>query len=133
MLASAQGFTVEQAAAKAGLSVRTVYRRRAEPAFRQQVRQARAEMVERQAGLLTTLGFGAIKVLGEALQDAAVPIAERWRMAIQVLSQGPKFRGETDLEQRLQAVEEVLGLEGDRKSAGPQPRQPRGGKGREAA
>jgi len=133
VLALAQGFTVEQAAAKADFGVRTVYRRRAKPAFQQQVRQARAEMVERQAGQLTMLSFGSIKVLGEGQQDAAEPLAERWRIALQVLNQSRKFREEGDVLQRLQKVEEAQGIVSHNQSAGPTPQEPRGSKSRRAA
>src|SRR5436309_2384773 len=61
--ALACGATVEHAARKAGMSERSAYRRLANPEFRKQVSLARAEMVERTAGMLTVGGLGAVKTL----------------------------------------------------------------------
>jgi hypothetical protein len=65
MLALACGATPEQAAQKAGVSLRTVYRRQTETAFRAQVEELRAEMLRRTAGMLTAAGLVSVKTLWE--------------------------------------------------------------------
>ena len=76
VLALACGATVENAALKAGLSPRTAHRRLANPQFRQQLNQIRADMVQRAAALLTAAAMEAIKTL-VALQDHTTPPAVR--------------------------------------------------------
>ena len=71
VLALAYGATPEQAAQKAGVSLRTVYRRLTETAFRAQVQDLRAEMLRRMAGMLTAAGLVSVKTLTK-LQESAV-------------------------------------------------------------
>jgi hypothetical protein len=96
---------VEQAARKAGLSARTVYRRLVDPAFRQRLEQLRAEIVQRTASMLTGAGMGSVKTLVELQQDAAVSATVRRRAARDVLEMGARFREATAVEQRLAALE----------------------------
>ena len=106
--ALACGATVEHAARKAGMSERTAYRRLDDPAFRAQLDQLRADMVERTAGLLTGAGMGSVKTLVDLQNDVAVPPGVRRRSARDVLEMGLKFREIAELEQRLAAVEQRL-------------------------
>jgi len=104
-MALACGATVENAARKAGVGERTVYRRLADPEFCQRLNQFRFEMVQRTAGLLTGAGMGSVKTLVDLQNDVAVPPAVRRRSARDVLELGFKFRESADLEQRLSAIE----------------------------
>ena len=70
VLALACGASPESAAQKTGLSPRTVYRRLADPAFRERVTQVRADLVRRAAAMLTAAGMGAVKTL-TTLQESA--------------------------------------------------------------
>src|SRR5262245_52086420 len=106
-LALACGATVEVAARQAGLSLRTAYRRLAEPAFRRQVQQVRADMVQRSAGALTAAATESIKTL-LALQAASIPPATRLGAARAVLEIGIRLREVADLESRITALEEQL-------------------------
>lgn len=106
--ALAIGATVESAARKAAVSERTVYRRLADPEFRQRLSRLRAEMVERTAGMLTGGGLGAVKTLVDLQQDAAVNAQVRRRAARDVLELGLKYRELAELEQRLTQMEERL-------------------------
>ena len=106
--ALACGATVEHAARKAGMSERTAYRRLDDPAFRAQLDQLRADMVERTAGLLTGAGMGSVKTLVDLQNDVAVPPGVRRRSARDVLEMGLKFREIAELEQRLAAIEQRL-------------------------
>jgi hypothetical protein len=106
--ALACGATVESAARKAGVCERTVYRRLEDPAFGRQLRQLRAEMVERTAGLLTGAAMGSVKTLVDLQNDAAVSASVRRRSARDILEMGLKFRESTEHEQRLDAIEAEL-------------------------
>jgi hypothetical protein len=120
-LALACGASPEGAAHKAGLSVRTVYRRLAEAGFQAQVRQARSEIVRRAAGLFTAAGMASIKTL-TALQEAAASEAVRLGAARAVIELGCKLRESVELTERLAALEgrlaRLLG-EGDEPEEGP--------------
>jgi hypothetical protein len=102
--ALACGASAEGAARTAGVSPRTVYRRLADPAFRAQVGAARAELVRREAGLLTVAGLGSIKAL-TALQESATSEAVRLGAARAVLELSCKLRESADLQERVAAVE----------------------------
>jgi hypothetical protein len=104
VLALACGATPESAAQKAGFGLRTVYRRLAEPAFRAQVTEVRAELVRRVAGMLTAAGLGAIKTLA-TLQESAVSESVRLGAARAIIELGCKVREAVELAERLAAVE----------------------------
>lgn len=61
LTALAFGATVENAARKAGMGERTVYRRLADPAFRARLEQARLDAVLRTAGMLTGAALRAVQ------------------------------------------------------------------------
>jgi hypothetical protein len=106
--ALACGATVENAARKAGVCERTVYRRLADPAFCRQLRGLRTDMVQRTTGMLTGAGMGSVKTLVDLQNDVAVSAGVRRRSARDVLEMGLKFRETAELEQRLAAVEARL-------------------------
>ena len=103
--ALACGATVEQAARKAGVGERTVYRRLSDHAFRKRVQEAHAEMVRRTAGLLTGASMGSVKTLVDLQQDTAVPATVRRTAARDILELGLKLREAINLEERLATVE----------------------------
>jgi hypothetical protein len=82
--ALACGSTVAQAASKANLTERTVYRRLQDPAFRQRIEALRVDMVQRAAALLIAASLLAAKTLID-LQDAKTPAAIRRRAARDIL------------------------------------------------
>jgi predicted DNA-binding transcriptional regulator AlpA len=104
LLALAGGATTESAAQQAGLSARTVYRRLADSAFRQRLQQARDDMVQSAAGVLTAAPLEAVRTL-MALQQPSFPPAVRLGAARAVLELGMKLREEADLTARLEALE----------------------------
>src|SRR5215831_11446845 len=106
--ALACGATVENAARKAGVCERTVYRRLEDPAFCRRVQELRTEMMQRTTGMLTGAGMGSVKVLVDLQSDVAMPAGVRRRSARDVLELSLKFREATELEQRLAAVEARL-------------------------
>jgi hypothetical protein len=108
LLALACGATVESAARQAGVSESTAYRRLADPAFRRQLQQLQADMVQRTAGMLTAAAGEAVKTLLQ-LQQASTPAAVRLGAARAVLELGMKLREIADLEVRLAALEQRAG------------------------
>ncbi len=116
LLALACGATVEAAAKQCQLSDRTVYRRLKEPAFRTKLQDMRTDMVRRAAGLLTAAASAAVTTL-LSLQKESAPPAVRLGAARAILEIGIKVREMVDLETRLAALEEQLGLDGAKRSA----------------
>ncbi len=107
VLALACGASAENAAQKAGVSVRTVYRRLAEPAFRAEVDGVRAEMVRRTAGMLTAAGVASLKTF-TTLQESAVSESVRLGAARAIIELGCKLRESVELTERLAALEARL-------------------------
>ena len=107
LLALACGATIEKAAEKAQVSVRTVYRRLAEASFQQQLLRIRADMVHRAAAMLTAAAMEAIKTLMD-LQSAATPAAVRLGAARAILDLGTKLRESSELEDRVAELEQHL-------------------------
>jgi hypothetical protein len=107
LLALACGATIENAARSAGISESTAFRRLADPDFKRQLYDIRADMVQRTAAMLTAAGGEAVKTL-LALQKESVPHATRLGAARAVLELGVKLRETAELEQRVLAVEQHL-------------------------
>jgi hypothetical protein len=106
LMALACGASVEAAARECGLSPRTVYRRKQEPAFAQRLQQLRADMVSRTGGMLTAAGGESVKTLLE-LQKPSVPPARRLGAARATIELGLKVREVNELEQRITALEQM--------------------------
>ena len=105
LLALACGATVAQAAHRAGVSERTVYRRVKDPAFAEKLQATRAELVQRACGLLTAGSLEAVRALVELLRPDSPPNA-RLGAARATLEMGQKLREATEFEARLRAVEQ---------------------------
>jgi hypothetical protein len=105
--ALACGAQVEQAAAKAGVSPRTVYRRMKDPGFKQRIRDLQAETMERTGSMLLAASLQSVKTL-LALQDASNPPGVRLGAARAVLDISIRYREYTEFQERLIAVEQQL-------------------------
>jgi hypothetical protein len=104
ILALACGASPESAAQKSGLSVRTVYRRLAEPQFRQQVDQLQNAIARRAAGLLTAASIPAIKTCTTLLESARSE-SVRLGAAKAVVELAMKLREATSLTDRVAELE----------------------------
>jgi hypothetical protein len=124
LVALACGATVENAAPRAGVAVRTAYRRLADPRFRARLAQTRADVVQRIAGLLTGAGIGSVKTLVDLQNDAAVSPAVRRACARDVLEIGLRVRESADLELRLAALEERISQTSEARDYQPQVGEP---------
>jgi hypothetical protein len=109
VLALACGATLEAAAAKCGVSRKTVQRRLGETGFQAKLQRARAEMVQRATAMLTAAAMEAVKTLLD-LQGKACPATTRLGAAKAVLEIGSRLRTENELISRLEAAERALGL-----------------------
>ena len=98
------GATVDSAARAAGISVRTAHRRLKEEAFQKRLRDVRAEMVQRTAGMLTGSGLEAGKTL-VSLLDPTVPPTVRHGAARTILELGLRLRENAEMEERIAALE----------------------------
>src|SRR3954447_656782 len=91
LLTLACGATVEAASRQCGLSIRTIYRRLAEPEFKRKLQALRTDMVQRTAGTLTAAATEAVRTLLD-LQKPVAPPAVRLGAAKAVLEIGVKLR-----------------------------------------
>ena len=104
-LALACGSTVENAAAKAGITARTVYRRLKDPKFKQRVDELRADMVQRTAGMLTAASGESVKTLLALVHDPTTPPAVRLGASRTTIGLAVKLRDSVDLAERIAALE----------------------------
>jgi len=105
VLTLACGATVEAAARQCDLSERTVYTRLKDADFQRRVKDARADLVRRSAGLLSAASGEAVRTLLALMKEAAPP-AVRLGAAKAVLEIGLKIRELADLEAELRVLEE---------------------------
>jgi hypothetical protein len=104
LLALACGATLETAAAKAGVSLRTAKRRLADPDFEGKLKTLRWEMVQRASGMMTASMGESIKTL-IVLQKEPLPPTARLGAARAILEIGLRVRDQVELEQRLAHME----------------------------
>ncbi len=109
LMAFACGATVESAARQAGVSESTAHRRLEDPEFRQQLQALRADLIQRTAGALTAASTESVRTLLE-LQKPSAPPGVRLGAARSILEIGIKLREAADLEARLSALEQQLGV-----------------------
>lgn len=102
----AAGHTISKAAALAGLSRKTASRRLADPDFRKQVAEARRQLVDRATGKLAGSMSAAAVVLRKLLKSKAENI--QLAAARTVLDVGHNLRNETELEERLEVLENAI-------------------------
>ena len=104
------GMSVETAAQKAGMSVRTVYRRLADPEFQAQVNEVRADMQRRAAAMLTAAAMAAIKTF-TTLQESAQSESVRLGAARSIIELGCKLREIVEFTERLAKLEARMAAE----------------------
>jgi hypothetical protein len=99
------GATVETAAQKAGVSIRTAFRRRQDPEIQRRMQEQRAELVQRIAGMLTASGPEAVKALVRLVQSEDVASGVQLGAARAILELGGELRQGADLEARVLKLE----------------------------
>jgi hypothetical protein len=101
------GATLAQAAAKAGISERTAYRRQADPAFKTRLKEARADLLQRTCAILTAGSLEAVKTLVE-LQKPSLQPTVRLGAAKAIVELSLRTREAVDFEERLSAIEQRI-------------------------
>ena len=108
------GATAAAAAAQAGVSETTVFRRLRDPDFQRRLQKLRGEMVQRTAGTLTSAAGEAVRTLLDLMKGTA-PAAVRLGASRSVLEIGMKVRELAELEERLTSLEErMAATDGDK-------------------
>jgi hypothetical protein len=107
VLALVCGASLESAARQAGISERTAYRRKRNPAFQAQLRAARQEIVQRTATMLTAAATESVKTLLR-LQGDGIPYAVQLGAAKAIIDLGARLREHSELYDRVAAIEERL-------------------------
>jgi hypothetical protein len=103
LVALAAGETIRDAASLAGIGERTATRRIADPAFRRQITELRAEMVQRALGKLADAATDAARTLRGLL--AAESESVQLGAARSILELGNKLREVVEMEQRIEELE----------------------------
>lgn len=101
--ALATGLSYLDAGVLAGLSARTVRRRMTDPSFAAELARRRAMRVSDVTGRLLSVSGRAVQVLVELLDSQVT--GERLRSAELILNLGRRFRGDSDVDARLVALE----------------------------
>lgn len=104
--ALASGMAYSDAGKLGGVTGRTVSRRMEDPEFRARVSRRRGERVAQVTGALTDMSTEALQVLRDCMAEERP--ADRLRAAQLVLVMMSRLRHETEIEDRLAAVERLL-------------------------
>lgn len=105
-LALARGMKVVDAGKLVGLSERSVYRRLAEPQFRQVIQTIRQRMLDGAVGQLVEASGQAVRHLVDLMESDTVPAAQRLAACRAVLEFSTKLREQVEFEERLSSLEE---------------------------
>ena len=106
----ARGMSVVDAGAAAGIPQATAYRRWAEPAVKQRVKDIRQGMLEGASGVLTAACGELSVVILELARDTDQQPAIRLKAAVEGLKAGSNLRLELETSRRLEKIEEMLGI-----------------------
>lgn len=103
VIAYASGTSLREAARTAGISESTAYRRLKDPAFRRRVSEIRTSFLNEAVGRLCEDATKAVSTLKELLSARSESV--RLSAARTILELGPKLREQTELEERITALE----------------------------
>jgi hypothetical protein len=116
-IAVASGTSLKEAARSAGISESTAYRRLKDPALRRRVSEIRTSFLGEAVGRLTEAANEAVSTLRALL--AARSEGVRLSAARTILELGAKLREQTELEERITALErEAAGEDEDEEDEG---------------
>jgi hypothetical protein len=104
MLALAMGSSIPVAARKAKVGVSTAYRRMEDPAFREEVRRARDDLLEQAVAKLVNAACQAVDTLTENLRDESAGV--RNKAAATILANMIQGVQMTEILRRLESLEE---------------------------
>ena len=104
---------VAAAAREVHITRDTLYRWLKQPAFLGAVREAEAKALDELSRLLVRLSRTAVATIAKAMSDPATPAATRVRAADVALGRLLQLRELAQLEARVQALEQVAGVDQD--------------------
>lgn len=99
--------SIKAAAAKIGCTARTIYDRMKSPDFRDEYTQAKADIVRSATAKLQGHLCGAIDTLADIMNDSETAKQTRANCAVSILQYGARFTEQTDILERLEAIEEA--------------------------
>ncbi len=102
------GQSVTQACRTAGIARRTFYRWLRQPAFREALQQAEADLLEAATRRLLALQASALDAVGAVLADEHLPPTYRLQAARLVLDSALRFYDATSLERRITDLERMV-------------------------
>jgi hypothetical protein len=105
----AAGKTIREAAAAAGVSLRTAKRRLNEPEFKKRIMDVRAAAVANATAIVFSGMNEAASVLKQLVSHKDPRIQER--AAVKVIELGMKLNAVTELERRLEQLEQFLAIQ----------------------
>jgi DNA-binding MurR/RpiR family transcriptional regulator len=100
--------TVREAAQKAKIGEATLWRYLREPGFREQYRDARRSLIEALQARLQARADGAAQALSDIAEDDTKPASARVAAARAIIESAIKLHEQTELEERLKAIEAAL-------------------------
>ena len=106
VIALAHGDSVRDAAKKAGVAARTAYRALEDTEFRSRVQEARKVMFEQALGAVASAGVSAAQKLNALLNANSENV--QLGAARSVLEMGIKLRENTEMAERMTALEQLL-------------------------
>jgi len=105
LVALLAGYSMQSAASSAGVTPKTLYRWRRDPAFAAELRDGEAELVNSALRTLQTLTRPAVLTCGAVLSDTTARTADKLRAASIILSTVLELKNLVDLEARVSALE----------------------------
>lgn len=99
--------SVKGAADSLGCNTKTVYARMRLPAFKKMYSQAKGDILKAATAKLQGNLCDAINTLTQIMKDPASPPQTRANCAVSVLQYGSKYIEQTDIVERLEAIEQI--------------------------
>ena len=105
--------SIKAAADRLGYNVKTLYERMKKPGFKELYTQAKAELLKTATAKLQGNLAGAIDTLAAIMNDKETAKQTRANCAVAILQYAAKFTEATDIIERLEALEDARGIDGE--------------------
>lgn len=105
--------SIKAAADRLGCTVKTLYERMKKTGFKELYAQAKAELLKTATAKLQGNLAGAIDTLAAIMKDEETAKQTRANCAVAILQYAAKFTETTDIIERLEALEDARGIDGE--------------------